>query len=139
MNSSSRSRSRRSIISPIGLGGSLALLMTRTGYCFVEGMSVRWRSELRRSFHPPLFVGFPESYKIIHIPDPICDASGHGRGHAKCTMNLDEIVGEIIEGRRRSPGCATSLALAVGESLPADLGTELGESRHGASPFVDGS
>jgi hypothetical protein len=28
----------------------------------------------------------------------ICDARGHGRGRAKCTMHFDEIVGEIIKG-----------------------------------------
>jgi hypothetical protein len=44
---------------------------------------------------PPLFVGFPEGYDILYAPRPIRYASGHSRGRAKCTMNLDEIVGEI--------------------------------------------
>jgi hypothetical protein len=50
---------------------------------------------LRRSFRPPLLVGFPEGHKVIHFPESIRDASGHSRGHAKCTMNFDEVVGEI--------------------------------------------
>jgi hypothetical protein len=54
---------------------------------------------LRRSFRPPLLVGFPVGYQILYTPQPICDASGHGRGRAKCTMNLDEIVGEIVKRR----------------------------------------
>jgi hypothetical protein len=36
----------------------------------------------------------PNSYTL---PRPIRHASGHGRGHAKCTMNFDEVVGEIVE------------------------------------------
>ena len=47
---------------------------------------------------PPLLVAFPEGYKIIHIPESIRHASSYRRRHAKCTMNLDEVVGEIIEG-----------------------------------------
>ena len=43
----------------------------------------------------------PEGYKVIHFPEPIRHASGHSWGHAECTMNLDEVVGEIVEGRRR--------------------------------------
>jgi hypothetical protein len=50
-----------------------------------------------RLFPPPLFVGFPEGYQVLYAPQPICNASGHCRGRAKCTMNLDEIVGEIVE------------------------------------------
>ena len=52
---------------------------------------------LRRSFRPPLLVGFPEGNQILYTPQPIRHASGHGWRRAKCTMNLDEIVGEIIE------------------------------------------
>jgi hypothetical protein len=55
---------------------------------------------LRRSFRPPLFVGFPESNQVLYAPQPIRYASGHSWGHAKCTMDLDEVVGEIVEGRR---------------------------------------
>jgi len=51
---------------------------------------------LRRSFRPPLLVGFPESYQVFHTPEPICDASGHRWTHAECTMNLDEVVREIV-------------------------------------------
>ena len=58
------------------------------------------RSVLRRSFRPLLFVGFPEGYQIFYAPQPICDASGHCRRHAQCTMNLDEVVSEICEGNR---------------------------------------
>jgi hypothetical protein len=50
-------------------------------------------------------MGFPEGYQILHAPQPIRDASGHSRGHAKCTMNFDEVVGKIIEG-----GCLHSVA-----------------------------
>ena len=38
----------------------------------------------------------PQGHKVIHVPEPICDTSGHCRTHAKCTMNFDEVVGEII-------------------------------------------
>ena len=49
--------------------------------------------------HPflPPFVLLPKGHKLIHVPQPICDASGHRRAHAQCTMNLDEVVSEIIE------------------------------------------
>jgi hypothetical protein len=56
---------------------------------------------LSYSFRLPLLVDFPKGNKVIYIPEPIRDASGHGRGHAKCTMNLDEVIGEIVEGSRR--------------------------------------
>jgi hypothetical protein len=51
---------------------------------------------LRRSFHPPLFVGFPEGYKIIYVPEPIWSRQGHRWRRAKCTMNFNEVVREII-------------------------------------------
>jgi hypothetical protein len=56
---------------------------------------------LRRCFCPPLLVGFPEGNQIRNFPEPIRDASGHSWGHAKCTVNLDEVVGEIIKGNCR--------------------------------------
>jgi hypothetical protein len=43
---------------------------------------------LRRSFRPPLLVGFPESHEVIHVPQAVGDASGHCRTHAKCTMKF---------------------------------------------------
>src|SRR5271168_932185 len=54
---------------------------------------------LRPSFLPPLFVGFPEGYEIIYVPESIRYTSGHSWRHAKCTMFCDEVVGEIIECR----------------------------------------
>jgi hypothetical protein len=39
--------------------------------------------------------------QIRNSPEPIRDASGHSWGHAKCTVNLDEVVGEIIKGNCR--------------------------------------
>ena len=65
MNSSSRICSILSIICPIGVGGSLAVDMTQTGYSFVPERSVRLQSELRPSFYPPLLVGFPKGYKSL--------------------------------------------------------------------------
>src|SRR5664279_4643923 len=65
------------------------------------------RYSSRRSFRPPL-VCFPQGYKVGHVPQPICDASGHRWSPANCTMNLDEVVGEIIERRR----CGVILQLA---------------------------
>jgi hypothetical protein len=46
--------------------------------------------------------GFPEGNQVLYAPEPIRDASGHGRGHAKCTMNFDEVVAlwEAYEQRR---------------------------------------
>jgi hypothetical protein len=49
-----------------------------------------------------MLIGFPEGYKIFDAPEPICDASGHGWRQAKCTMNLDEIVGEIVQPARHA-------------------------------------
>lgn len=43
-----------------------------SGFCHV----------LRRSFRPPLLIGFPEGNKVIHVPEPIRNASGHRWGHA---------------------------------------------------------
>ena len=43
-----------------------------------------------------LFVGFPKGYQIFHAPEPICNTRSHGRTHAECTMNFDEVVGEIV-------------------------------------------
>jgi hypothetical protein len=34
----------------------------------------------------------PEGYQILYSPAPICDTSAHSRGHAKSTMNLDEVA-----------------------------------------------
>jgi len=45
----------------------------------------------------PLFLGFPEGNQIFCALQPIRCTSGHGRGRAKCTLNLDEVVGEIIQ------------------------------------------
>ena len=45
---------------------------------------------------PPLFVVFPEGYKVIYIPEPIRHASGHCWRHAKCTVDFDEVVNEIV-------------------------------------------
>jgi hypothetical protein len=50
---------------------------------------------LCRSFRP-LLVLFPQCNQVSHFPQPICDARGHRWTRAKCTMNLDEVVGEII-------------------------------------------
>src|SRR5271170_3236753 len=54
---------------------------------------------LRHSFRPLLFVGFPEGYWIIYVPESIRYTSGHSWRHAKCTMNFDEVVREIIQRR----------------------------------------
>jgi len=48
-------------------------------------------------FPPPLLVGFPEGYQVLYAPEPICHASSHSRAHSQCTVNLDEVVGEIIQ------------------------------------------
>jgi hypothetical protein len=45
---------------------------------------------------PPVFphsaeVGFPEGNQVLYASELIRHASGHSRGRAKCTMNLDEI------------------------------------------------
>jgi hypothetical protein len=37
----------------------------------------------------------PDGNQILHATEPIRDASRHRRGKATCTVNLDEIVGEI--------------------------------------------
>jgi hypothetical protein len=50
------------------------------------------------AFRPPLLVRFPEGNQVLYAPEPIPNASGHGRRHAKCTMKLDEIVGKMVEG-----------------------------------------
>jgi hypothetical protein len=50
-----------------------------------------------------MFVGFPEGYEVIYLPEPIRNASGHCWTHAKCTVNFDEVVGEIIQGRSSLP------------------------------------
>ena len=52
------------------------------------------------SFRPPLLVGFPESNQFFHAPQPIRDARSHRGRRAECTMNLDEIVCEIIQRHR---------------------------------------
>ena len=36
---------------------------------------------LCRSFRPPL-VCFPQGNQISYVPQPVCNASGHCRGHA---------------------------------------------------------
>jgi hypothetical protein len=43
--------------------------------------------------------------KILKAPQQICYAGGRRWRRAKCTTNLDELVGEVIEGRgrRRQP------------------------------------
>jgi hypothetical protein len=48
------------------------------------------------SFRPPLLVCFPEGNQILYAPQTICDASGHCGGRAKCTMDFDEVVSEIV-------------------------------------------
>jgi hypothetical protein len=78
---------------------------------------------LRYSFRPPLLVGFPEGYQILYALQPIRDASGHSRGRAKCTMNLDEVVGKIIEG------CGSRVIL----HLPAESIREARVTAHGSA------
>jgi hypothetical protein len=68
-------------------------------------------SQARRSFRPPLLIGFPKGNQVFYAPEPICNASRHCRTHSQCTVNLDEIVGEIIESRR------SSMVLWVGPSV----------------------
>jgi hypothetical protein len=48
-------------------------------------------------FPPPLLVGFPERYQIFYAPHPIRYASRHSWGRAQGTMNLDEVVDEIVQ------------------------------------------
>jgi hypothetical protein len=69
-----------------------------------------------RSFRPPLLVGFPEGYKIIHIPEAIRNVSGHRGRHAKCTMNFCEVVGEIVEGSRVA---AAQFSIVVSQDPPS--------------------
>jgi hypothetical protein len=49
-------------------------------------------SELRRSFCPPLLVGLSEVYQVADSRSVTPAAMTEER--AKCTTNLDEIVGE---------------------------------------------
>ena len=61
-------------------------------------------SHLRRSFRPPLFVGFPEGYEVFYAPKPICYASGHCWTCPKRAVNLDEIVRDASSLKiQRSP------------------------------------
>ena len=60
------------------------------------------------SFPPSAVRRILRGLASLDAPQPICDASGHSRGRAKCTMNLDEVVGKIIEGR--SSGMVRQLA-----------------------------
>jgi hypothetical protein len=57
-------------------------------------------------FRPPL-VGFPERNKVIHIPEPICHASGHRWTDAKCTVKFDEVE---VAHYRKSNGTTTALS-----------------------------
>src|ERR1700692_2161521 len=50
----------------------------------------------RRSFPPPPLIGFLEGNQILNAPKPIRNASGHRPLHAKCTMDFDEVVCEIV-------------------------------------------
>jgi hypothetical protein len=50
-------------------------------------------------FPPSTVRRLPEGYQVFYAPQPICYDSRHSRGRAKCTMNLDEVVAEIIERR----------------------------------------
>src|SRR5438876_12426998 len=47
-----------------------------------------------------LFVGFPQRNEVCHIPQPICDSGCHCWRSAQRGMNLDEVIGEVIEGGR---------------------------------------
>src|SRR5579859_2317791 len=42
-------------------------------------------------------MGFPEGNQILYAPKPIRHASSHCWTHPKCTMNFDEVVGEIVQ------------------------------------------
>lgn len=77
--------------------------LLQVGAALIEKKHFEYRAcigfHLRRSFCPPLLVGFPEGNQILYTPQPIRDVRGHCRGHAQCTVNLDEVVAEIIESR----------------------------------------
>ena len=77
-----------------------------------DGLDSIFPFHLCHPFLPP-FVLLPKGHKLIHVPQPICDASGHRRAHAQCTMNLDEVVSEIIE----RDGSRVILQLAAESSL----------------------
>jgi hypothetical protein len=55
---------------------------------------------LRRTFRPQLLVASPEGNQILYAPEPICDASGHCRTHAKCTTDFDEVRRNQMSGPR---------------------------------------
>ncbi len=43
----------------------------------------------------------PRGYEVFSIPQPICDASVHSRGHAKRVVDLDEVI--------RDPGAMAAM------------------------------
>ena len=40
---------------------------------------------------------FDQDHEVAHIPEPIRHASGHRRGRAKSSVDLCEVVAEVIE------------------------------------------
>src|SRR5208283_6238990 len=59
-------------------------------------------------FRPPL-AGFSCGHEVLSVPHPICDGCGHRRTHARCPVNLDEVVCEVAKRN----GCDVALASAV--------------------------
>jgi hypothetical protein len=51
---------------------------------------------LRRSFRPPLLVGFPEGYQVLHAPQPISDARGHRRRRSQRAVNLPVVSSDSL-------------------------------------------
>jgi hypothetical protein len=46
-------------------------------------------------------MGFPEGNQVAHFPEPIRYGRCHCWRHAQYTVNLDEIVREVIEGHMK--------------------------------------
>ena len=49
---------------------------------------------------PPSARKTPKGRQVSDTPEPIPDACGHRGSYAQCTMNLSEIVGEIIKDNK---------------------------------------
>jgi len=43
------------------------------------------------------FVGLPEVNQIFDTPQPVSHSGGHRWGHADGSVNLNEVVGKVVE------------------------------------------
>ena len=50
----------------------------------------------------PVFTGFPQRNKIFDTPQLISYSGGHCGRHSERSVNLNEIVGKVIQGGRSS-------------------------------------